>query len=166
MLKIQKIKITTFFLIFLINNISVLSTNPILDTLVSKYEAIVENVDIEADGVMRATREISTNQQMLILPIVNVMSSEENYQFKEYFSKSNKEKLVGRLLIERFVGKESYYSAYIETLPKPHELKDYYHFSDNSKEELFKRSLIKFNWADRRAEYDNLITKIPTNVSL
>lgn len=152
------------YLIFLLNMTSVYSTNSILNTLVNKYEAIVENVDIDGEGSMRATREISTNKQMLIIPTANVMSSEENYQFKEYFSRSNREKLVGRLLIERFVGNESYYHSYIESLPKPEELADYYHFSESSKEELEKRSLIKYNWVDRRNDYETLIRRIPTNV--
>jgi hypothetical protein len=143
---------------------SVLSTSSILNTLVDKYEAIVENVDIDQDGSMRSTKEISTNRQMLIIPTANVMSSEENYQFKEYFSRSNRDKLVGRLLIERFVGNESYYHSYIETLPKPEDLQDFYHYSDNSKEEFEKRSLIKYNWADRRGDYETLIRRIPTNV--
>lgn len=153
------------YLVFLINMTTVLSNNNnILNTLVNKYEAIVENVKIDDEGKMRATNEISTNKQMLIIPTVNVMSSEEEYQFKSYFSRSSKEKLVGRLLIERFIGNESYYHAFIEALPKPEEIQDYYHYSDNNKEEFNKRSLIKYNWADRKNEYETLFRKIPTNV--
>lgn len=139
-------------------------TSNSLETLVNKYEAIVENLIMNKEGNLVATSEISTNKQILIIPTSRVISSEENYQFKEYFSRSNKEKLVGRLLIERFIGNASYYYEYIETLPSISELTDYYHYSDYDKEQLEKRSLQKFTWSDRRNEYETLIRKIPSNV--
>jgi hypothetical protein len=113
---------------------------------------------------MIAKKEISTNKQMLIIPTANVMSSEEKYELKNYFSRTNKEKLVGLLLINRFIGNESYYYSFIESLPKPEELDDYYHYSDSLKEEFTKRSIIKYNFADRRKDYETLIRKIPSNV--
>jgi hypothetical protein len=151
------------YLIFL-SVISSISSSSI-DALINKYEAIIENLAMHPDGRMTATHEISTNKQILILPTSRVMSSEENYQFKEYFSRSSKEKLVGRLLIERFIGNASYYYEFIETLPIAEELTDYYHYSDGNKEELEKRSLLKFSWSDRRNEYETLIRKIPSNVN-
>ena len=104
------------YLVFL-NHMSTISTNSMLDSLVNKYEAIVENLVMASKGIMAATREISTNKQILIIPTSRIISSEENYQFKEYFSRSSKEKLVGRLLIERFIGNASYYYEFIESLP-------------------------------------------------
>ncbi len=151
------------YLAFL-NVVCVLSSNSMLNSLVDKYEAIVENLEMNPSGELKASKEITTNRQIMIIPTAKVISSEENYQFKEYFSRSNKEKLVGRLLIERFIGNASYYYEYIESLPKPDQLEDYYHYSDANKEELEKRSIIKYTWADRRNEYDTLITKIPSNV--
>jgi hypothetical protein len=111
---------------------------------------------------MIAKKEISTNKQIIIIPTANTMSSEEKYQFKEYFSKNSKQKLIGRLLIERFIGQESYYFDYIESLPK--DLEDYYHYTEGNKEQLNKRSLINFTFNDRKADYEALMSKIPTNV--
>ena len=111
---------------------------------------------------MISRKEISTNKQILIIPTANVMSSEEQYQFKDYFSKNAKEKLVGRLLIERFIGQESFYYYFIESLPK--DLEDYYHFNEKNMEEFNKRSLIKYNLPDRKVDYEALMRKIPTNV--
>jgi hypothetical protein len=113
---------------------------------------------------MRAKKEITTNKQMLIIPTANVMSSEEEYQFKGYFSRTTQEKLVGRLLIEKFLGSESYYYSYIESLPKDNELLDYDHYTDSNKEEFNRRSLIKYTYVDRKNEYETLIRKIPSNV--
>jgi hypothetical protein len=92
------------------------------------------------------------------------MSSEEKYKFSDYFNKSNKEMLIGRLLIERFIGTESFYFKFIESLPQPEELQDWYHFSDLNKEEFNKRNLLRYNFIDRKAEYENLAEKIPRNV--
>ena len=113
---------------------------------------------------MIATKEISTNKQLLIIPTTNIMSSEEDYQFKNYFSKNSKEKLIGRLLIEKFVANDSYFSAFIESLPKIEDLSDLHHYSESQKTEFEKRSLISYNLIDRRLEYDNLVRKIPLNV--
>lgn len=143
---------------------SLLAYNPI-ESLVTKYDAIVENIVIDQENKMKATTEISTNTQLLIISTGSVMSSEEDYQFKEYFSRSKKEILVGRLLIERFLGNSSYYHSYIETLPKPEEIKDYHHYSETMKEEFNKRSIIKYDWEDRKSNYESLFRKIPTNVS-
>jgi hypothetical protein len=150
------------YLVFLCLISSITSNS--LESLINKYEAIVENLIMNKEGELVATSEISTNKQILIIPTSRVISSEENYQFKEYFSRSNKEKLVGRLLIERFIGNASYYYEYIESLPKVNELTDYYHYSDANKEQLEKRSLLKYTWSDRRNEYETLIRKIPSNV--
>jgi hypothetical protein len=92
------------------------------------------------------------------------MSSEEKYKFSDYFGKSNKDMLVGRLLIERFIGTESFYFKFIESLPKPEELQDWYHYSDLNREEFNRRNLIKYNFVDRKGEYEALFKGIPENV--
>lgn len=152
--------------ILFMNLMSIISTSPSIQTFTDKYEAIVENLELDSYGNMIATKEISTNKQILILPTSRVISSEENYQFKEYFSRSTKEKLVGRLLIERFIGNASYYYEYIDSLPKPTDLVDYYHYQESAKEAFEKRSLIKYSWPDRRNDYETLIRKIPSNVKI
>jgi len=114
---------------------------------------------------MISLKEISTNKQLLIIPTTNIMSSEEDYQFKNYFSKNSKEKLIGRLLIEKFVASDSYFNVFIDSLPKIEELTDMYHYNQKHTEELKKRSLISFTLKDRREEYDNLVRKIPLNVN-
>ena len=108
---------------------------------------------------MMARKEITTNKQILIIPSRNVMTSEANYQFKEFFSKNNKEKLVGRLLIEKFIGSESYFSEFIDNLKKPELLLDYYHYTQNNKFNFQRRSLIQFKFSDRKSEYDSLISR-------
>ena len=152
--------------ILFMNLIAIITSSPSLQSFTEKYEAIVENLHLDSLGNMIATKEISTNRQILILPTSRVISSEENYQFKEYFSRSSKEKLVGRLLIERFIANASYYYEYIDSLPKPSELVDYYHYQESAKEALEKKSLIRYNWSDRRNDYETLIRKIPSNVNL
>jgi len=150
------------FLYLIVLNV-IYSTN--IEKLINKYDSILEDISINEDnGELKAKKEINTNKQILIIPTRNIMSSEEKYQFEEYFSRSVKEKLVGRLLIERFIGNESYFYEFIENLPKPYELIDFYHYSENDKVELNKRNLINYNFKDRKADFDALITKIPSNV--
>lgn len=135
-----------------------------LDTLVNDYEIIAEDIEIKDNGDIMAIREISPSKQIMIIPIKNVISSEEEYQFNQYFSRSSKEKLIGRLLIEKFLGNESIYNSFIEDLPKPNQLLDYYHYDDETKKEFERRSLVKYIYVDRKSEYDSLIRKIPSNV--
>jgi hypothetical protein len=155
-----------FYLLFLnlLNGVRLHAYENVLDNLINKYDATVENIEFDSEGRMLARKEISTNKQILIISTGSLMTSEEDYQFKEYFSRSDKEKLVGRLLIERFIGNSSYYHSYIESLPKLDEISDYYHYTDSHKEELSKRSFIKYNWLDRKNDYETLIRKVPTNV--
>jgi hypothetical protein len=135
-----------------------------LSQIVNKYEAIVNDIDFDAEDKMTSLKEISTNKQLLIIPTTNIMSSEEDYQFKNYFSKNSKEKLIGRLLIEKFVASDSYFNIFIDSLPKIEELTDMYHYTQMHTDELKKRSIITFTLKDRREEYDNLVRKIPLNV--
>ncbi len=102
----------------------------------------------------------------MIIPTSRIISSEENYQFKEYFSRSSKEKLVGRLLIERFIGNASFCYEFIESLPKSDDFIDYYPYTDENKLEFEKRSMVKYIWSDWRNEYETLIRKIPSNVKI
>ena len=136
--------------------------NSKLETLSKKYDAIIDNIDIvnqNGQDIMIARKEITTNKQILIIPSRNVMTSEANYQFKEFFSKNNKEKLVGRLLIERFIGNESYFYDFIENLKKPENLLDYFHYTSNNKNNFQRRSLIQYKFSDRKIEYDGLISR-------
>jgi hypothetical protein len=135
-----------------------------MQSLIDKYEAIIENVEMSESGQLKATREINTNTQILIIPTANVMSSEEKYQSSEYFSRNNKEKLIGRLLIEKFIGTESFYFTFIESLPRPEQLEDFYHYSETNKQEFNRRSLVKYNFVDRKADFDALIQRIPSGV--
>jgi len=154
-------KIKLFLYLITLNFIY--STN--IEKLINKYDSILEDINVnESNGELRARKEINTNKQILIIPTRNIMSSEEKYQFEEYFSRSNKEKLVGRLLIERFIGNESYFYELIENLPKPHELFDFYHYSDEERSELDRRNLVNYQFKDRKADFNALITKIPSNV--
>lgn len=137
-----------------------------MSQIITKYEAIANDVDFDQNDVMYAIKEISTNKQLLIIPTTNIMSSEEDYQFKNYFSKNSKEKLIGRLLIEKFVANDSYFNIFIESLPKIEELTDMYHYNGAHKDELQKRSLVSFTLKDRRTEYENLVRKIPLNVNI
>ena len=43
------------------------SSSSSLDSLINKYEAIVENLEQNNEGKMVATKEISTNKQILIV---------------------------------------------------------------------------------------------------
>ena len=99
-----------------------------MSQIVNKYEAIVNDIDFDSEDKMTSLKEISTNKQLLIIPTTNIMSSEEDYQFKNYFSKNSKEKLIGRLLIEKFVASDSYFNIFIDSLPKIEELTDMYHY--------------------------------------
>lgn len=91
------------------------------------------------------------------------MTSEVDYQFKEFFSKNNREKLVGRLLIEKFIGNESYFYDFIENLKRPENLLDFHHFTQNNKVNFLRRSLIQYKFPDRKSEYDSLISKSKVN---
>lgn len=127
-----------------------------------KFDAIVESIDLiteQGQTKMIAKKEITTNKQILIIPSRNVMTSEANYQFKEFFSKNNKEKLVGRLLIEKFIGNESYFFDFVENLQKSEQLLDYYHYTQNNKNNFQKRSIIQYKFSDRKSEYDSLMSR-------
>lgn len=133
-----------------------------LKEMISKYEIIIENLDLsENNENIISSREITFNKQILIIPTAYTISSNENYQFKEYFSKNKKELLIGRLLVEKFIGEESYFYEFISSLPKLHH--DFYHFSEKEKEEFFKRSLNSHNFILRKENYENLIKKIPSS---
>ena len=137
------------------------------EKLILKYEGVLEDIYIEeATGHLKAKTEIDTNKQIVIIPTRNIMSSEEKYQFQEYFLRSPKETLIGRLLIERFIGNESFFFEFIEQLPKLEELMDYYQYSQQNIDFLNIRNLVKYNFIDRKSEYEALITKIPSNVKL
>lgn len=133
-----------------------------LKEMISKYEIIIENLDLsENHENIISSREITYNKQILIIPTAYTISSNENYQFKEYFSKNTKESLIGRLLVEKFIGEESYFNEFISSLPKLHH--DFYHFSEKEKEEFLKRSLNSHNFNLRKENYENLIKKIPSS---
>jgi hypothetical protein len=136
----------------------------LLKTLIDTYEAIIENVEINDDNSLKAIREINTSTQLLIIPTANVMSSEEKYKFSDYFNKDSKEMLVGRLLIERFIGTESFYFKFIESLPQPEELIDYYHYSADNIEEFNRRNLVKYSFIDRKGNFEALMKKVPAGV--
>jgi hypothetical protein len=160
----QVIKLNNFILFYFIFSIKV-TKKSILSQIVNKYEAIVNDITFDDQDNMISLKEISTNKQLLIIPTTNIMSSEEDYQFKNYFSKNSKEKLIGRLLIEKFVSTDSYYNIFIDSLPKIEDMSDLYHYNQRHIEELNKRSIISFTLKDRREEYDNLVRKIPLNVN-
>lgn len=132
----------------------------------SKYDAITENLDLtgelsSSDYTIKAYKEISSNKQILIIPTVHTISSNEDYQFKEYFSRTSKEMLIGRILIERFIGSESFFAEYIGSLPSS--FNDYYHMDEAHKSELHKRSINKHVFEDRKEAYESLIRKIPSS---
>ena len=152
-----------YLLCFVITNIIQVRNN-LLKTLIDTYEAIIENVEIDEQGSLKAIREINTSTQLLIIPTANVMSSEEKYKFSDYFNKNSKEMLVGRLLIERFIGTESFYFKFIESLPQPEELIDYYHYNELNIDEFNRRNLVKYSFVDRKADYESLVARVPAGV--
>ena len=62
-----------------------------LDKLIKSYDLITDKIiyDKEKD-IIKATTEIQTNEQILIIPVTKVISSVEPYQFEEFFSKNRK----------------------------------------------------------------------------
>ena len=136
-----------------------------LDKLIKSYDLITDKIiyDKEKD-IIKATTEIQTNEQILIIPVTKVISSVEPYQFEEFFSKNQKEKLIGRLLIEKFIGQNSTQYNFIESLPSSTELTDYYHFSEDDQKEFIKRVYHSSNsFENRKEQYESLIKKIPSN---
>ena len=112
-----------------------------LNKISSKYDIILENIDTTENNYntdqkedIKALREITSNKQILIIPTMNSISSEEQYNFKEYFSNSTKDMLIGRLLVERFVGEESFFFEYLSSLPLT--FSDYYHFDEKEQDEF------------------------------
>lgn len=158
--------------------ISIISNNTFknsenLKLISSKYDIVIENIKFDnnnqdqqntiTNNYITANKEITINDQILIIPTINTISSTEDYQFKEYFSRSSKEMLIGRLLIERFIGKDSFFNDFLNTFPGPQEINDYYHYSDYHKLELNKRSINKHSFENRKDNYESLITKIPSS---
>lgn len=139
-----------------------------MNKVVSTFKAILENIDqnessyTESQGKkLISSEEITVNKQMLIIPTTNTISSEENFQFEEYFNRSAKERLIGRLLLEKTLDKDSVFYDFISSLPK--EFNDYYHFSSNHIDDFDKRSLNKHSFENRQESFDTLVRKIPSN---
>jgi len=148
-------------LVLIFISLSISSKIKDINNLISKYEILIENLDLsEKNEKIISSREISYNKQILIIPTAYTISSNENYQFKNYFSRNTKEMLIGRLLVEKFIGEESFFFEFISSLPKIH---DFYHFSEKEKEEFFKRSLNSHNFSSRKENFENLIKKIPSS---
>lgn len=160
--------IIIILIICMISSTSSQSKINTLNIISSKYDIILENIDTSESnynkdqiGEIKAFKEITSNKQILIIPTMNSISSEEKYNFKEYFSKSTKDMLIGRLLVERFVGEESFFSDYLNSLPTT--FSDYYHFDEKEQEEFQRRSLNVHSFENRRSNFDNLIRKIPSS---
>ena len=139
-----------------------------LNKIVTTYKAIVENIDLREASYNQSQKddllsndEITVNKQILIIPTVNIISSEENYQFEEYFSRTTREKLIGRILLEKTLGKDSTFHEFIMTLPK--DFDDFNHFNAAHKEQVEKRMFVSFNNEDKKELYETLVRKIPSN---
>lgn len=136
-----------------------------MNSLISKYKLIVDGIDLSSGGdKLLAKDEITVNQQMIIIPTSNTISSTEKYQFEEYFNKSQRERLIGRLLLEKTLGSKSFFYEYVNTFPSISKCLDYNHFNDNYIEELNKRSINNHEFKNIKQEFESLLRKIPSNV--
>ncbi len=153
-----------FILIILLLCSITLQQKENLSKIINKFEAIIDNVDLDKDQTkLYTSKEVSFNKQLFIIPIANTISSVEEYQFKEYFSRSNKDMLIGRLLVERFLGEESLFNDVITSLDGNYSINDYFTYDDKEIAELSKRSLNKHVFENRKANYENLLKKIPSS---
>ena len=121
----------------------------------------------ERTNKIRALKEIEEGDEIMNIPIQNVISSEEHYEYKEYFNDNSKQKLIGRLLVECLLENKSLYYEYIKSLPQDDELKDYNHLSEKNQKESEKRIFSFNNQTDiieqRKKEFEKLQQKISSN---
>lgn len=161
----DKLFTSVLFFIYITLSSASLSHRVSLDDLTKTYDLITEKIKYDKENnQIKSTAEIQTNEQILIIPLTKVISSAEPYQFEEFFNRNQREKLIGRLLIEKFIGQNSTQHQYIESLPSPGELTDYYHYSEENIKELNRRVYFtKGTFENRKEQYESLIKKIPSN---
>ena len=160
----DKLFTSVLFFIYITLSSASLSHRVSLDDLTKTYDLITEKIKYDKENnQIKSTAEIQTNEQILIIPLTKVISSAEPYQFEEFFNRNQREKLIGRLLIEKFIGQNSTQHQYIESLPSPGELTDYYHYSEENIKELNRRVYFtKGTFENRKEQYESLIKKIPS----
>lgn len=159
--------LTGIILIYIIIPVLSLETN--FNEIKKHYEIITDNIryDPNANSI-KSISDIQTNQQIAIIPLNRVMSSSEPYQFEEFFNRNHKEKLIGRLLIEKFIGVNSTYYHFIKSLPSSEDLTDYNHFTESQIKEFNNRIFINNNNYTKqnqqlKNEYQQILQKIPSN---
>lgn len=135
-----------------------------MNSLINKYKLIVDGIDLSSGDRLIAKDEITVNQQIIIIPTSNTISSVEKYQFEEYFNKSQRERLIGRLLLEKTLGSKSYFYEFVNTFSVNNKCLNYNHFNDSQKDELTKRSINSHEFKNVNQEFETLLRKIPSNV--
>ena len=159
--------LTGIILIYIIIPVLSLETN--FNEIKTHYEIITDNIKYDPNtNSIKSISDIQTHQQIAIIPLNKVMSSSEPYQFEEFFNKNYKEQLIGRLLIEKFIGVNSTYYYFIKSLPSSEDLTDYNHFTESHIKEFNNRIFINNNNyinqnQQLKNEYQQILQKIPSN---
>lgn len=122
------------------------------------------NVDLTNSSFI-AFRDLYRKDLIFSIPLNLTLHPLEDYPFKEYFNISTKDTLIGRLIIEKILGNESSFYPWLESLPKPFEMKDLYHFSSSELQDFLNRSYEEFIYLKSRKEKFFKIRKnIPLDV--
>ena len=101
---------------------------------------------------LEATRDIYRKDLIFSIPLNATLHPLEDYAFKEFFNISSKDTLIGRLIIERLLSNVSSLFPWLETLPKPKDMTDLFHFNDRDLGEFLSRSFEDFPYLKSRKE--------------
>ena len=125
---------------------------------------ILGNVELESQK-FKASRDLYRKELIFSIPLNNTLHPLEDYPFKEYFNLSSKDTLIGRLIIEKILGNESSLYFWMESLPKPNEMNDLYHFSSIELQDFLSRSYEEFtNLKNRKEKYLKIRKNLPQEV--
>lgn len=150
-------------LISLFNSFFVLNSSDISEWIHSQG-IILGNIELSNSGFV-ALRDLYKKDLIFSIPLNNTLHPLEDYPFKEYFNISTKDTLIGRIIIEKVLGNESFLYPWIESLPEPSDLKDLFHFSTSELQDFLSRSYEEFAYLKvRKEKYLKIRKNMPLEV--
>jgi len=154
------------FFIFLLISPEIQGFQRNLDSFISSSKIILGNVEFDAKSLdFQASRDLYRKDLIFSIPLNNTLHPLEDYAFKEFFNFSSKDTLIGRLIIEKLLSNESSLFAWLDSLKKPEEMLDLYHFSEKDLEDFQKRSFEDFSYLKvRKEKYLKIRKNLPVSL--
>jgi hypothetical protein len=122
------------------------------------------NVELRSDNKFYITRDVYQGDIILSIPLSLTIHSLEDFIYKEYFNITEKQTLIGRLLIEKTLGEESSFYPWVTNMHGANEMEDFYHLSEAELKQLNRRSFEEFSLSERRQAFVKLRRNIPSEI--